>query len=155
MKDLERYYNSKFMNFSTEYREISENLDNLRIEDSNNSWITNSSSLHKDELEFESLIEGINLKRKKSQWYTVEQIEKLKLAINAFSNKATAIRSRLRLRISYTSFRRLMKEINDGSNNYRFKNRIRRSENELQDTHKEYIKQLLIPSTIPVTIDYV
>ena len=122
MKDLERDYNSKFMNFSTEYREISENLDNLRIEDSNNSLITNSSPLHKDELEFESLIEGINLKRKKSQWYTVEQIEKLKLAINAFPNKATAIRSRLR--ISYTSFRRFMKEINDGSNNYRFKNRI-------------------------------
>ena len=91
------------------------------------------------------------LSRKLRSWFTSNQIKELKKILDKFPGHQTTIRKFLK--ISKTSFHRLKQEIKNLDNHLIFTKRLIRENNDLSLLQKVYVRQLVKPPTVPLTLN--
>ena len=89
--------------------------------------------------------------RKKGTWFTEEYWNDLKMLLLKYPNNHQIIRRSLKL--SKSSFCRLRQEFKNDSYRGSAINKKLRSKMELTKQEKEYIKAIVTPPTVPVTVD--
>ena len=98
------------------------------------------------------LLSNCNLNsRKKGSWFTLNQVKELKVILTKFPDHQANVRKFLK--ISKTSFHRLREEIKKLDNPSIINRRLIRDNKDLSPLQKGYIRQLVKPPSVPLTLN--
>ena len=140
-----------FKSFKPDVEKVGELLYHMQIDDEDKDLWSLSTSQEKRYRVFKEIRKFESFSRNKRQWISRKYYDKLADLFQRFPAEHSTIRKALR--ISNSTYYRLLKESKEEDRSQRLKNRTERSTKKLSKTEKTLVALMIRPPTSPLTLN--